>query len=328
MDYDLPNDTAYAETCAAVGVCFFAKQMLEADPDARYADILEREIYNGTISGMQLDGTKFFYINQLEANPGMPTNAYGEEEYTPERIGWYDCACCPPNLARLMTSLGSYVWSSSEDTIYSHLFVGGTAIFETAGGVKIALTSKYPWNGSVTYTVEPEQAGAEFTLAVRYPGWCHQMQVKVNGIPVSGAVKTDKGYWMIQRSWQPGDTVSCEMEMEPERVYAHPMVRADAGCVALRRGPIIYTFEGVDNGEDLQTLRIPREAKIEALPYQADLLEGIVALRVTGCRKKTAVNPALYAEDVAPEERVTLQAIPYYAWCNRGMTHMRVWMQE
>ena len=97
----MPNDTAYAETCAAVGVCFFAKQMLEADPDARYADILEREIYNGTISGMQLDGTKFFYINQLEANPGMPTNAYGEEEYTPERIGWYDCACCPPNLARL-----------------------------------------------------------------------------------------------------------------------------------------------------------------------------------------------------------------------------------
>ena len=306
----------------------FLLPMLEADPDARYADILEREIYNGTISGMQLDGTKFFYINQLEANPGMPTNAYGEEEYTPERIGWYDCACCPPNLARLMTSLGSYVWSSSEDTIYSHLFVGGTAIFETAGGVKIALTSKYPWNGSVTYTVEPEQAGAEFTLAVRYPGWCHQMQVKVNGIPVSGAVKTDKGYWMIQRSWQPGDTVSCEMEREPERVYAHPMVRADAGCVALRRGPIIYTFEGVDNGEDLQTLRIPREAKIEALPYQADLLEGIVALRVTGCRKKTAVNPALYAEDVAPEERVTLQAIPYYAWCNRGMTHMRVWMQE
>ena len=328
VDYDVPNDTAYAETCAAVGVCFFAKQMLEADPDARYADILEREIYNGTISGMQLDGTKFFYINQLEANPGMPTNAYGEEEYTPERIGWYDCACCPPNLARLMTSLGSYVWSSSEDTIYSHLFVGGTAIFETAGGVKIALTSKYPWNGSVTYMVEPEQAGAEFTLAVRYPGWCHQMQVKVNGIPVSGAVKTNKGYWMIQRSWQPGDTVSCEMEMEPERVYAHPMVRADAGCVALRRGPIIYTFEGVDNGEDLQTLRIPREAKIEALPYQADLLEGIVALRVTGCRKKTAVNPALYAEDAAPEEVVTLQAIPYYAWCNRGMTHMRVWMQE
>ena len=154
------------------------------------------------------------------------------------------------------------------------------------------------------------------------------MQVKVNGIPVSGAVKTDKGYWMIRRSWQPGDTVSCEMEMEPERVYAHPMVRADAGCVALRRGPIIYTFEGVDNGEDLQTLRIPREAKIEVLPYQADLLEGIVALRVTGCRKKTAVNPALYAEDAAQEEVVTLQAIPYYAWCNRGMTHMRVWMQE
>ena len=116
--------------------------------------------------------------------------------------------------------------------------------------------------------------------------------------------------------------------VEPERVYAHPMVRADAGCVALRRGPIIYTFEGVDNGEDLQTLRIPREAKIEALSYQADLLEGIVALRVTGCRKKAAVTPALEVEDASSEKMVTLHSIPDYAWCNRGMTHMRVWMQE
>lgn len=328
IDYDLPNDTAYAETCAAVGVCFFAKQMLEADPDSRYADILEREIYNGTISGMQLDGTKFFYINQLEANPGMPAGAYGDEEYTPERIGWYDCACCPPNLARLMTSLGSYVWSSDENTIYSHLFVGGMASFETAGGVAISLKSEYPWKGMVNYTIEPKKDEAEFTLAIRYPGWCNRMQVMVNGIPISEAPRSDKGYWMISRKWQSGDTVSCEMEMEPERVYAHPMVRADVGCVAIRRGPIIYAFEGIDNGEKLQTLRIPKDARVEALPYNPELLEGIVPIRVSGCRKKILSETALYTGKSAEEETVTLQAIPYYAWCNRGLTHMRVWMPE
>ena len=326
VDYDLPNDTAYAETCAAVGVCFFARQMLEADPDSRYADVMERALYNGTISGMQLDGTKFFYINQLEANPGMPTTAYGEEEYTPQRIGWYDCACCPPNLARLMTSLGTYAWASGQDTIYSHLFIGGTARFETAGGVEIAMDSRYPWEGAADYTVNPEKDGAEFTLAIRHPGWCRGMEVSVNGERIDKDQLSAKGYWMIRRRWKRGDTVSCRMEMPPRRVYANPLVKADAGCVALMRGPVVYAFEGVDNGEELQTIRIPRESEIQAMPYDPDLLRGVVTLKVKGRKKKAGSR--LYADAPAEEEEVMLTAVPYYAWCNRGLTHMRVWMQE
>ncbi len=326
VDYDLPNDTAYAETCAAVGVCFFARKMLEAEPQSRYADIMERALYNGTISGMQLDGTKFFYINQLEANPDLPSTAYGEEEYTPQRIGWYDCACCPPNLARLMTSLGTYAWSSGRNIIYSHLFIGGTAKFDEAGGVEISLETRYPWEGEVLYTVKPSEPGAEFTLAVRHPGWCDSMEIKINGEPVDEKAVIKDGYLMLQRKWQPGDRVSCRMAMPVRRVYANPMVRADVGCVALMRGPVVYAFEGIDNGEALQTLRIPRDAEIKALPYDPDLLRGVVVLEVAGRRKNEMKD--LYAGAPAGEEEVTLKAIPYYAWCNRGMTHMRVWMPE
>lgn len=326
VDYDLPNDTAYAETCAAVGVCFFARQMLEADPDARYADVLERELYNGTICGMQLDGTKFFYINPLEANPGVLSLAYGTEEYTPQRIGWYDCACCPPNLARLMTSLGSYVWSSNEDMVYAHLFIGGKAHFEMAGGLDLELDSRFPWEGAAEFTVHPRGGQAEFTLAIRHPGWCQAMKVRINGEPVDPGALGDKGYWMLRRRWKAGDRVSCRMEMPVRRVYAHPLVRADAGCVALARGPLVYAFEGMDNGEDLQALRIPRDAEIRALPYNPDLLRGIVALEVKGRRRKA--GDSLYSGEPAPEEEAVLTAIPYYAWCNRGRTHMRVWMPE
>lgn len=325
-DYDLPNDTAYAETCAAVGVCFFARQMLEAEPSSRYADVMERALYNGTISGMQLDGTKFFYINQLEANPEMSAEVYGEEEYTPQRIGWYDCACCPPNIARLMTSLGTYVWSSNEDTVYSHLFIGGEASFDIGEGVTISLESHYPWEGEAVYTVAPSVCGTSFTLAIRYPGWCHGMEVFINGEKVPKLQRGADGYWKLTRSWKVGDKVVCHMDMPVRRIYANPLVRADAGCVAFMRGPVVYAFEGIDNGEALQTLRIPRDARAEALPYDPDLLGGIVPLRISAFQKE--IPGTLYSEEPPSEKPVTLTAIPYYAWSNRGLTHMRVWMQE
>lgn len=327
-DYDLPNDSAYAETCAAVGVCFFARQMLEADPDRRYADVMERALYNGVLSGMQLDGKKFFYINQLEADPDACSTAYayGSEEYTPERIGWYDCACCPPNLARLVTSIGSYTWSCGENTIYSHLFLGGSADFDFAGGGIVKLEGNYPWDGTLTYTVSPKNPNATFTLAIRHPGWCRSMTVTVNGENVSESTVNEKGYWELSRAWNPGDTVICRMDLPVRRIYANPLVRADAGCVALMRGPIVYAFEGIDNGEDLSALRIPRDAAIEALPFNADLLGGVVALKIAGRRLKPMDD--LYSDYPPEEEEAVLQAIPYYAWCNRGRTHMKIWMQE
>lgn len=327
-DYDLPNDSAYAETCAAVGVCFFARQMLEAEPDRCYADVMERALYNGVLSGMQLDGKKFFYINQLEADPDACSTAYayGTEEYTPERIGWYDCACCPPNLARLVTSIGTYAWSCDETTLYSHLFIGGSADLAFAGGGSVTLESNYPWDGKLTYHVSPKTPNSRFTLAVRFPSWCHHMQVFVNDRKLDSVLVNEKGYWMIDRSWNSGDIVTCQIDMPVRKLYANPLVRADAGCVALMRGPLVYAFEGIDNGEDLSALRIPRNACIQIQPFQPDLLGGIVPLQVSGKRKKKM--DVLYSECPPEEEDALLQAVPYYSWCNRGKTHMKVWMQE
>lgn len=325
-DYDLPNDTAYAETCAAVGVCFFARQMLESDPDARYADVMERALYNGTISGMQLDATKFFYVNPLEVNPSVPSIAYGDEEITLQRIGWYNCACCPPNLARLLTSLGTYAWSSDEKTVYSHLFTGGEARFDTAGGVSIKLDSRYPMEGKLVYTVFPAEDGAPFTLAVRRPGWCRNMRVTVNGKAVSSEALAENGYWMLSRNWKEGDQVVCDLEIVPRRVYSNPLVRANEDCVALMRGPMVYAFEGVDNGADLQTLRIPRDAVIRELPYDPNLLGGVIPLEISG--KRCLPQKELYTDMPPEKEDAVLRAIPYYAWANRGVTQMRVWMPE
>ena len=380
-DFDLPNDSAYAETCASVGVCFFARQMLEAEPSRVYADILERELYNGTISGMQLDGTKFFYINQLEADPAMSGEVYGTEEYSPERIGWYNCACCPPNLARLMTSLGGYLWSvekrtaddeksggenpgtkagditkpaaGSEDIIYSHLFIGNRAKLPAAGGVEITLTGNYPWEGDFTYEVNTEAEEAYFTLAIRQPAWCSPLSIRwkdeagnihsgenfsdgESGRLCSGGILRGEeslrfedagGYWLLRRKWHSGDTVQVHMELPVRRVYADPRVKADAGCVALMRGPVVYAFEGVDNGENLSACRIPKDAEIRAFEYDPDLLEGVVRLEAEG-RRAVPADDFLYSPEAPREVPVHLTAIPYYAWCNRGKTQMRVWMRE
>ena len=333
-DFDLPNESAYAETCASVGVCFFAKQLLEAEVTRDTADILELELYNGTISGMQLDGTKFFYINQLEADPAMANEAYGRSEYTPERIGWYNCACCPPNLARLMTSLGGYLWSESADTLYSHLFIGNTVRSKAAGGALIRLTGNYPWDGEITYTVEELEGEAEFTLAIRHPGWCPgeeaSLTLKKAGETSACPLLCEEkaGYWHIRRTWRAGDQVILHLELKPRRVYADPRVKADAGCVALMRGPMVYTFEGIDNGEDLAACRISRDAPLKALPFDQDLLGGIIPLKVEGCREEAVERGTLYGANAPREAPVTLTAIPYYAWCNRGRTPMRVWMRE
>ena len=316
IDYDLPNDTIYAETCASVGLCFFANQMLQMKPSAKYADIMERAFYNGTISGMQLDGKRFFYVNPLEVNPGVSGKLFGYEHVLPKRPGWYACACCPPNLARMIGSLASYAWAENETTIYSHLFVGGTAKFQTAGGVTVQLTSNYPWDGNLTYKVTPATEGSTFTLAVRIPGWCKQYTLRVNGVEVDASSLMKDGYAHITRAWKAEDTVYLSMEMPVEKVYANTAVRADAGCVALMRGPLVYAFESADNGEQLQALRIPRESVGRVLPFEKDLLNGIVPIEIDGIRLVSSGE--LYSTEPPKEEKVVLRAIPYYTWGNRS----------
>ena len=298
-DFELPNDTVYAETCASVAMAFFTQRMLNLTPDARYADVLELELYNGALSGMQLDGTRYFYVNPLEVDPEKSGKLPGYEHVLPERQRWMTCACCPPNLARLIASLGRYCWSEAEDAVYSHLFIGSRAQTKLAD---IELTTDYPWRGHAEYAVTPHSS-APFALMIRIPGYLQSCRALLNGAELP--LRTERGYLVIERAWSAGDRVTLEFDLAPRRIYSDPRVRANAGCVALARGPFIYCFEGIDNTEPLAALHVPREAEID-IREMPDL--GVHALQIGGD---------------AP-----LTAIPYYAWSNRGISAMRVWMPE
>lgn len=316
-DFELPNDTAYAETCASVAMAFFAQRMLNLSPQGRYADVLELELYNGALSGMQLDATRYFYVNPLEVDPRVSGKLPGYEHVLPERQRWLSCACCPPNLARLIASLGRYCWSEAEDAVYSHLFIGSRARTHLAD---IELKTAYPWRGKAQYIVHP-RAHAPFALRIRVPGYVPAVRVTVCGEELEPRV--ENGYLAIERAWRDGDTVELEFELAPRRLYADPRVRADAGCVALARGPFVYCFEGVDNPTPLSALRLPADAAIDV----AECPElDVLALRARG-RMREGAN-ALYAPRAPREKEVSLTAIPYYAWSNRGVHAMRVWLRE
>lgn len=324
IDYDLPNDMAYAETCASIGMIFFAKRMLEIRPLGIYADIMEREFYNGTISGIQLDGKQFFYVNPLETNPGTSGTIFGYKHVLPTRPGWYACACCPPNLVRLVTSLGTYAWSESDTTLYSHLFLGQTADFEKA---VVKVDSSYPWEGKVTYQVKAKMKDA-FELAIHIPSHIRMdtLCVTVNGEKTDAASCIKDGYLYLKQNWGENDVVALTFDLPVRKIYANTNVREDEGCVALMRGPVVYCFEGADNGECIQALRIPREIKAETELCKEGVLAGNVLIHLPGYRMES--SDALYSEERPKRTDVTLTAIPYYAWANRGENQMRVWMPE
>lgn len=322
IDYDLPNDTVYAETCASIGLIFFSKSMLNTvGPSNKYADVMEQAMYNGVISGMQLDGKSFFYVNPLEVNPGISGELPGYKHVKPVRQGWYACACCPPNMARLLAALGKYAWDYTDNMIISHLFIGGEACFQNAD---IRLETDYPQNGNIKYIITPHTEN-EFCLAVRIPSWCKSYKVLLNDSDYDDYY-VKEGYLYIRRIWQDGDTIRLTLDIPIRRIYSNTKVRSDAGCVALMRGPVVYCFEEADNGQELQALRIPRKAPVKVLPYNKSLLNGIVALQIEGLRLKG--RDELYSEQPPKEERAELTAIPYYVWGNRGLNQMRVWMLE
>lgn len=322
IDYDLPNDSVYAETCASVGLVFFAKKMLDIEPSNRYADIMERALYNGVISGMQLDGKKFFYVNPLEVNPGISGKLFGFKHVLPERPAWYQCACCPTNVARLLTSLGQYAWSEGTDTIYSHLHIGCSADFQDAA---IRVNSKAPWEGDVTYTVMPKKSGMSFKLAVRIPSYAKNAELSLNGCRVNEPVIKD-GYVYIERVWEDKDQLRLQYDMPVRRVYTNTLVRENIGCVALLRGPIVYCFEEKDNGANMQELRVKKNGAIKVEDYDPKVLNGIVPLAVEGIR--VYAREELYFEGEFQQSETKLRAIPYFAWGNRGLNQMRVWMHE
>lgn len=323
VDYDLPNDTVYAETCAAIGLVFFARKMLELHPSSEFSDVMERCLYNGVLSGMQHDGQRFFYVNPLEVIPGLSGVQQEYKHVIPKRPQWYACACCPPNVSRLLESLGKYAWGENEHTVYSHLFLGGS--YEARDGFKISVVSGYPWNGQVSYTFHPAQEGQERTLAIHIPGWCKSFKVKRNGTEIE-APACREGYCYLSGGWKDGDRVELDLELKVRRIYANTRVREDEGCVCLMRGPLVYCLEQEDNQECLQQLRIPRNAPIEAVEEHSEVLGDHIALKLEGVRMRSV--DALYSEEPPRAEPASVKAIPYYLWGNRSEGEMRVWMPE
>ena len=320
QDFDLPNDTAYAETCASIGLVFFARKMLSLELKGEYADVMERCLYNGILSGMQKDGSRFFYVNPLEVVPGLSGKLPEYRHALPARPKWYACACCPPNLARLVESLGEYAWGENKTTVFSHLYLGGS--YTAADGTVVKSKSAYPWKGRVSYEINP---GKTFTtLAIHIPSWCKEFTLMVNGDEVAAVVKD--GYCCLTRDWKKGDKVSLSFSIQPRRVYADPRVRENSGKVCLMRGPLVYCLEAVDNGKALCRLHLPRSVSIVTAHEKDEDIGSFVSLRFTGLKEKNFKR--LY-EDHPPEaEPVPVKAVPYFLWGNRKQGAMQVWINE
>jgi len=323
-DYELPNDLIYAETCASIAMVFFARRMLEITPDGEYADIIEKELYNGILSGMQMDGKHFFYVNPLEVVPGVSGILPEYKHALPSRPVWYGCACCPPNIARLITSLGKYAWGENEDIIFAHIYLGGEVVFSHKDGVRILCESGYPWQGDIKYTVHPVNKDVEFSFAVHIPGFCKSWEVRINGRKFK--CDLSKGYVYIKRCWNTGDIVEINLEITPGRIYADPKVRANAGCVAIMRGSVVYCFEETDNGDNLAALRILRDSALICKNETLGNIGNTVTIETKGARLQS--SGTLYSDTPPESVPVLLKAVPYYKWGNRKEGGMRVWLGE
>lgn len=310
FDYDLPNETAYAETCASVALVFWASRMLGRGPDARYADVMEQALYNNALAGLSLEGTRFFYDNPLESR--------GDHH----RWTWHRCPCCPPNISRLVASVGSYFYGVSENEIAVHLYNAGTARIEVAGeGVTLTQRTDYPFDGAVALTVDPA-AEAEFTLSLRVPGWAESARLSVNGEVLS--MEPENGYLRLKRHWKAGDEVRLELALSPRRIFAHPKVTPDQGRTALMRGPLVYCLEETDNGGDLNSLVLPDDAAISTR-RDADL--PVTKLTAPALRE-TWPEGALYRAAPPGREEASLTAVPYFAWDNRAPGAMLTWIRR
>jgi len=315
-DYDLPNDTAYAETCAAVGLVFWASRMLGMGANRRYADAMELALYNGAISGLSLDGATFFYENPLESGGGY------------HRWIWHRCPCCPPNIGRLVASIGSFFYGVADDAIAVHLYGDNTAKLSLDGQtVTLTQDSRYPWDGAVGLAVDVETP-ARFTLHLRVPGWCSEVRLSVNGETIDVAAHMTDGYVSVTREWKSGDTLKLNLDMIPQRLYPNPNIRADLGRVALRRGPLLYCAEAVDNPGGVHALKLPRDAVLDEF-YNETLLGGVVTLAAEAERDTAAGwDGELYRAAPPVSERSALRAIPYFMWDNRDPGDMLVWLRD
>ncbi|MDF2878648.1 MAG: hypothetical protein K0S30_1744 [Clostridia bacterium] len=327
FDYDLPNDTAYTETCAGIGFVFWMHRMLHLNTKSSYADDMERVLYNGILSGISLDGTRYFYVNPLEVLPEAVQKRFDLDHVKAERVQWFGCACCPPNIARLVTSIGQYIYTVSDHTIYTHLYIGGEAHINLKDGeVNITQTTHYPWEGSVKIQVNTKIKEI-FTLALRIPDWCNHYHMSINGEAVSSLYK-ENGYLLIRKEWEEEEVVEIEFDMPVQLIQAHPKVRENAGKIAITRGPLVYCVEEVDNGSNLSALSIALGSEFEK-EYRHDLLGGVVILKAEGYREdEAATGGELYRIATNSDKPIKIVAVPYSMWGNRGNGEMSVWIRK
>ena len=328
-DYDLPNEGAYLETCAAVGLVFWSSRMLGMELAGEYADVMERALYNGTISGVSADGRAFFYGNPLAVQPGFDGNgAFRKKGYHYRRSEWFGCACCPPNIARMIAQFPGFMYGAEGDRLAVHLYAHSQGHVQVAGQtVGIAQQTSYPWREDVELTLTP-QTTAEWTIALRIPGWCREACLAVNGETIDLASVTEDGYAHITREWKAGDRVSLHLPMPVERIEAHPAVRQDCGRVALQRGPVVYCLEETDNAPNLNDVCLSADSELSVEPGQDGILRDIPLIRAKARRRATADwGLMLYRPYELRQTECVVTAIPYFLWANREPGEMLVWIR-
>ena len=328
-NYELPNATAYNETCAAIANVFFNQRMFLLHGDSKYIDVLEKTLYNGFISGVGMDGKSFFYTNAMQIK-----NSFTHPDMEPERSGWFPCSCCPTNVVRLMPSIPGYVYAQKDNNVYVNLFISGNATLNINNKpVDIVQQNNYPWDGALTFNVTPKSPLA-FALLVRIPGWAQnaampsdlytfasnsdkKATIKINGQPVEYTLQN--GYAVLNRTWKKGDVVEVNLPMEVRQVVANENVKDDIGKVSLQRGPLMYCAEWPDNNGKVSNIIIPANTNFTT-EFKADLLNGVTVLK--------SEVPAIIIDNNGNSISTVQQAftaIPYYAWAHRGKGEMTVW---
>lgn len=322
--YQLPNMSAYAETCAAIGNVYWNERMFLLHGDSKYIDILERTLYNGLLSGVSLSGDRFFYPNPLASM------------FQHQRSAWISCACCISNMARFLPSLPGYVYAQNQNDLYVNLYMGNTSKVALAvTNVEVVQATDYPWKGNVDISINPERT-AEFTMRLRIPGWAKEeaspgnlysfLDKKATPVTISVNGKradytSEKGYAVLARKWKKGDRISIVLPMETDKVIANSSVKDDVSRFVLERGPIVYCLEGPDNKDSLvQNIMIDKNA-IASTQYHANLLNGVDVINIPGRSTKRQLN-----SDSLLTVDQNVKAIPYYAWANRGPSEMTVWI--
>jgi hypothetical protein len=318
VDYDLPNATAYQETCATVALAQWSHRLALLYGDAKYADVVERALYNGVLAGVSQDGTRFFYVNPLESA--------GNHHRQP----WFGCACCPPNVARTLASLGGYAYATSDDALWVNLYVQGSVKANIAGTpVELKVTTDYPWDGKVV--MEPVvKEPTEFELRLRAPEWCGSASLSVNGQRIS-PLKSERGYLILKEKWKNGDKIELDLPMPIQRIAANPNVKANHGLLAIQRGPVVYCLEQCDQRDPIAAIFLPLVASLRVYPEGSRLgnLTVVNAVNgVAGVVEHENWRGSLYRPNTPNRSYhfKPIEAIPYYAWDNRQPGPMKVWL--